>query len=540
MAGLLGVLLYSRIKAEKQQLGAVMRLNLVEFSEFLRANSLEGNILAVAAKVSNLLSKTFGCERIIFLRNKRGTLALNFYLGISGFNRRDFQFPFKIELAAKLSRDFLPIKIEAIKPLLPQKFYDNLIVHKVDVYFPVYWRNNLYGIYFVKSNAETRSPGFALLIASLAHSLSAAYHIKWHESRLGDLEKRLESSKKTIPKDALPAKPAGISSKDLFPLIKVKDTGLLVPRIMNAVGENLNFEKFTYAYGNQNEAKEHQQLNKGLKEQIELPETAALRRFSARIKGLGPQTIEKMQDSDAGTEKWLNCLRQSGLEYVVDFPLSGGGEGILAWRGPGASPALRSGLAAYRELAGDLIENAESYRQAEMMSYTDALTGLANQRYMYKRLEEEMNRSRRYTRPLAFIIFDIDELKNVNDTYGHLAGDALLKQVGQALKKSIRAIDIVARYGGDEFCVVMPESDEETCVKFMQRMLEAIAATEIKLEGAARPVHCSVSMGGALFPQHAGEPQKLVYAADMALLQAKESGRNRFIVYAPKKPVAEA
>ena len=89
-------------------------------------------------------------------------------------------------------------------------------------------------------------------------------------------------------------------------------------------------------------------------------------------------------------------------------------------------------------------------------------------------------------------------------------------------------------------CVVMPESDEETCIKFMQRMLDTISATQIKLEGVSQPIHCSVSMGGALFPQHAKDPQKLIYAADMALLQAKESGRNRSLIYIPKETGASA
>jgi diguanylate cyclase (GGDEF)-like protein len=243
--------------------------------------------------------------------------------------------------------------------------------------------------------------------------------------------------------------------------------------------------------------------------------------------------LDGLKGLSQGTNKWIEKLRQAGLEYLMLFPCGEGGEGILAWGGKKLVEADKLRLAKYRRFAADLFENAAQFEQAEIMSYTDALTGLANQRYMYKRLEEEINRSRRYSRPLAFVIFDIDDLKTINDTYGHQAGDALLKQVGQALKKSTRAIDIIARYGGDEFCVVMPESDEETSVKFMRRMLETIAGTEIRLEGITEALHCSVSMGGALFPKHAKEAQKLVYAADMALLQAKEKGRNRFLIHSP-------
>ncbi|MGH8016174.1 MAG: GGDEF domain-containing protein, partial [Candidatus Zixiibacteriota bacterium] len=274
-------------------------------------------------------------------------------------------------------------------------------------------------------------------------------------------------------------------------------------------------------------------INKGLKEKVESPDMNLLKKLSQRIEGIGPSAIDDLKGLSETTYDWFKQLKKSGLDYITAFPSSGNEYGILAWSGPALSKELKSGLSTYKRLASNLLENAESYQQAERMSYTDALTGLSNLRYMYKRLEEEINRARRYNRPLAFVIFDIDDLKTVNDTYGHQAGDALIKQVGQSLKKSIRAIDIVARYGGDEFCVVMPESDEAISVKFMRRMLETIAQTEIRLEGLEKSLHCSVSMGGALFPKHAKDPQKLIYAADMALLEAKESGRNRFVINAP-------
>jgi len=531
----LGLLLFIRIRSQKRQMGVIRRMNLVEFSEFLRTNSQEGNIQQIAGRVSTFLSRTFGCNRIIFLRKKRGTLELNYYHGITGFNRRDFELPFRSNLEEKLSKEFLPMKLEGIKSLLPVAFYENLVKFKVDIYFPIYWRHNLYGLYFVNSNKETRSPAFTLLIASLAHSLSAAYHIKWHESRFADLEKKLELNRRPSPKhDKLPVQ-FEMTSSEIIPLLKLRDTNLLVPRIINSLGESLNLKKFTFSYETEKDPPSTHQISKGLKEKLEPLQSAALRKLSDKIKRDGPQSIDKLKNSDDFAGKWLAQLKESGLNYLAAFPLCENGEGILAWSGNVPSHDFLMRLKSYNRLAADLVENAEAYRQAETMSNTDALTGLSNQRYMYKRLDEEINRARRYSRPLAFIIFDIDELKTINDTYGHQAGDALIKQVGQALKKSIRAMDIVARYGGDEFCVVMPESDQETCVKFMQRMLDTIAGIDIMLEGHSQPIHCSVSMGGALFPVHAQDPQKLIYSADMALLAAKESGRNRFLIYAPKE-----
>jgi len=537
---LLAALLVSRIVLERRRQKALVRMGLVEFSDFLRSNSVEGNIQTVAGKVSTLLSKSFGCERIIFLRKKRGTLELNFYYGLKNFNRRDFELPFGTDLAVKLSRDFLPVKIASVEAHLPQKFFENLVKQGVDIYFPIYWRSNLYGVYFVMSNKATRSPEFALLIASMAHSLSAAYHIKWHESRLGEVEKRADTSKKISSAEIAKSKKAEFSTLDMLPLLKIKDAELLVPQIMEKVGERLSLDKFAYAYRRQGDSKEPKQLERGLKEKLGNPESEVIGQLCERLKGRGPQLIADYKDNDPSAVKYLSRLRQHGLEFIASFPLTEKDEGLLAWSGKSATREFQTELSSFQKIAGDLIENAEAYQQAEMMSYTDALTGLSNQRYMYKRLEEEVNRARRYNRPLAFIIFDIDELKGINDNYGHQAGDALLRQVGLALKKSIRAIDIVARYGGDEFCVVMPESDEETCVKFMQRILDTIASTKIELDRATPPIFCSVSMGGALFPQHAKETDKLVYAADMALLSAKEKGRNRFIVYSALEAAREA
>ncbi len=531
----LGLLLYIRIQSQKRQMGVIRRMNLAEFSEFLRTNSQEGNIQAIASRVSTFLSKTFGCNRIIFLRKKRGTLELNYYQGISGFNRCDFQIPFNNKLEEKLSKEFLPMKLEGIKSFLPAVYYEHLCKYKVDVYFPVYWRHNLYGLYFVNSNKETRSAAFILLIASLAHSLSAAYHIKWHESKYSDLEKKQESIRKPSPKEnKLPGR-FEINSSEIMPLLKLRDTNLLVPRIINTLGESLNLKKFTFSYETEKDSKSINQISRGLNQKLEPLQSTELRKLSDKIKRIGPQSIYKLENTDVAMAGWLTQLKESGLNYVAAFPLRENGEGVLAWSGNAPSNDFLTRLKSYNRLAADLVENAEAYQLAELMSNSDALTGLSNQRYMYKRLEEEINRAKRYNRPLAFIIFDIDELKNINDSFGHQAGDALIKQVGQAVKNSIRAMDIVARYGGDEFCVVMPESDQETCVKFMQRMLDKIASIDIMLEGHSKPIRCSVSMGGALYPVHAQDPKKLIYAADMALLAAKEGGRNRLLIYAPKE-----
>lgn len=163
--------------------------------------------------------------------------------------------------------------------------------------------------------------------------------------------------------------------------------------------------------------------------------------------------------------------------------------------------------------------------QLEALSVTDWLTGLKNHGYFFERLNEELERARRYGRPLAVLMADLDDFKGVNDAFGHNAGNAVLRSIGEVLRTQLREVDVACRVGGEEFGMIMPETD---AVGAMQ------AAERIRLEAVERTISgvtpVTISLGVAVFPDHATNRSDLVEAADRALYTAKSEGKNRTIL----------
>jgi len=533
LAGLsatLAILLFARVRKDRLRVAAIRNMRPEEFSEFLRSNSIGGSILDVARKVSNLLITAFGCNRIVFLRKKRGVLELNYYHGIKGFQRADFRLPFTRELAELLRADYLPRGIDLVQQFLPDRMLDKLRDLGFDTFFPIFWRENLYGIYFIKSSMETRSPSFALLVASLAQSLSAAYHIKWHESKMESLQKQLDQSQKSVSDQEEDETP---QVSRFLKLVRHRNTETVVNRLMDSFRGAARVDRLSYLYAGRNTGDTPSAFNHGI---VRPRPAASHETFQAVLSAVQDKPLFRLNEvktASPAVQQWLDEMRKQGLEYVAALPLTSRRAGVLAWGGGEKADAAEKQLQLFKTHAFHLVENAESFEKMEEMSFTDNLTGLANQRYFFRRLYEEINRARRYNRHLALIMFDLDELKYTNDTYGHLAGDAVLKQMGEILRRSIRAIDVVARYGGDEFCVIMPEANADMCLKFMERLQNQIIDSRFVIEGLDEPLHCTVSIGGAVYPEHADDSKKLIFAADMALLKAKESGRNRSLLFTP-------
>lgn len=168
-----------------------------------------------------------------------------------------------------------------------------------------------------------------------------------------------------------------------------------------------------------------------------------------------------------------------------------------------------------------LIEFKRHLDYCTEAAFTDPLTGLANRRRFEQQLEVEITRTQRYARPFCLIMIDLDHFKRVNDTFGHEAGDQTLKIISGVLAESARANDIVARIGGEEFALILPETEIDKAFQVASRLREAVASTEIPNIGLM-----TVSIGIAEFPLCA-TADNLYAVADNALYQAKRAGRNR-------------
>jgi diguanylate cyclase (GGDEF)-like protein/PAS domain S-box-containing protein len=169
------------------------------------------------------------------------------------------------------------------------------------------------------------------------------------------------------------------------------------------------------------------------------------------------------------------------------------------------------------------IENALLYQKTQHLAITDGLTGLYNRRHFYDLLEREVESVNRYGDHLSLIMLDIDAFKAYNDTHGHLAGDALLKELAHLLTRKIRKVDIAARYGGDEFVLFFPRTDKKRAAILAERIRTSVEGHRLSgEEGLSRTV--TISLGMAVCPQDAAETEALVKAADEALLEAKKRG----------------
>ncbi len=177
-------------------------------------------------------------------------------------------------------------------------------------------------------------------------------------------------------------------------------------------------------------------------------------------------------------------------------------------------------------LHGIFTASTESYfrrstSELDRLAHTDALTGLYNRRFMVQELERHCEMYKRYRHPFSLLMLDLDNLKAVNDTHGHPAGDAALKHLAMLLKVNVRDVDIACRLGGDEFIVLMPETEQNVVQVVGDRISTSLAKTKLKVEGGL--VSLEVSVGNASCPTHGTEGDQLLEEADASLYRSKQS-----------------
>ena len=192
--------------------------------------------------------------------------------------------------------------------------------------------------------------------------------------------------------------------------------------------------------------------------------------------------------------------------------------------------AFRTGdtqpLESVADICATAIQNAHYVDRVKQLAYIDGLTGIFNRRFFELRIAEEIERSRRFGNGLALIMLDIDQFKRLNDEFGHLLGDEVLRQVSSILHQQLRKIDVVCRYGGEEFAILLSQTHPQHALNIAEKLRRLIETWQFP--GVPRPV--TISAGAAVFPDHGTTRDDLVRAADAGLYAAKQSGRNKAVL----------
>jgi diguanylate cyclase (GGDEF)-like protein len=214
---------------------------------------------------------------------------------------------------------------------------------------------------------------------------------------------------------------------------------------------------------------------------------------------------------------------------AMAVPLRSGGHpfGVLAYYGravPFDDDDVESLDILVRQ-AETAIENSFLYEEAVRLSLTDGMTGLWNRRNFDLRLESELSRAVRFSEPFAVVFVELDQMKVVNDRHGHQAGDTVLIELARRLTEAVREVDVVARWGGDEFTLLLPKTGLQGALLLGEKIRSAVDNTPFQVDSG--PLHITISVGVAAYPEHGDAGKALVAAADAAMYRAKAKGRNR-------------
>ena len=236
--------------------------------------------------------------------------------------------------------------------------------------------------------------------------------------------------------------------------------------------------------------------------------------------------------------EYVRGFTQCAAEMAIPLLSFGQRLGILVLDN-GTSPFRAEDVQALESVAdicAVAIQSAHSFERAREMADIDGLTGVFNRRHLEKRLPAELERLARYEHEMAILMIDIDHFKRINDEFGHLLGDEVLRQASKLMQQKLRKADVVCRFGGEEFAVMLPETSSENALGVAEKLRREIA--DFNFPGIPRSV--TISIGVAEFPHHGKSRDDLIRAADAALYAAKQAGRNRVRGWSENRPARTA
>jgi len=234
------------------------------------------------------------------------------------------------------------------------------------------------------------------------------------------------------------------------------------------------------------------------------------------IKKIDPNTEVIIVTGHGSVDSIVETVKAGAFDYIVK------GTGLERVIVAVKNAIIKHRLTVERDrLRQDLQRVNEKKREFFELAIRDGLTNLYNHRFFREQLEREMNKG-----PLSIVMFDADNFKGYNDTHGHLKGDEVLRQMAEVLESTVRDTDIVARYGGDEFFVILPDTDKSSAAKFAQRCVRLIAEYHFEGEELIPSGKITISAGVASYPDDATNSALLIDNADNACYRAKETGKN--------------
>lgn len=233
-----------------------------------------------------------------------------------------------------------------------------------------------------------------------------------------------------------------------------------------------------------------------------------------------------VENDVSGVSGYVTGFEETKSEMCVPLISFGETLGVLALESARKGAFTASDvqpLESVADICANAIQNARYFERVRQMAYVDGLTGMFNRRFFELRILEEIERAQRYKHPMSIIMVDIDNFKKLNDEFGHLLGDEVLRQVGGIFAQQLRKVDTACRYGGEEFVVIAPETSSAAATSMAEKLRKAVEA--YPFTGVPRPV--TISAGIATYPEGGQTRDHLVRVADEALYACKQAGRNK-------------